>query len=931
MEDVLDGLNPAQRAAVTSQANVLQVLAPPGSGKTKTLTARVAYLISHHVLEPQNIIVCTFTVKAAREMQDRISGFLGQQTASRLMLGTFHSIARRFLAVYGTKIGLHEKFSIADSSDTLGILIRIVKRGKFGIDAKAARSRISSLKSQSILPEQFKVSLKKADQQEIAMIYQDYEDHLALSNLLDFDDLLLRCCHLLRRYPSCVSNIQAVLIDEFQDTNNVQYDLMSLFSQATEKITVVGDPDQSIYGWRNAEILNLKKMQNQFPDTQVAKLEENYRSSGAILLSAQEVIEQDQSRPSKRLMPTHSVGMRPVLRRLPTAAIEAMWILSEIKRTSALTGGLLRWSDYSILLRSAALSRHIESVLGKAGVPYRMVGGHKFFDRLEVKLVLDYIRVIHHPGNSDALARILNVPSRKIGDATIQRMLEQANEQELTLWSVVLGLAQGTLKSSINVSPQSQKGLEAFVNIILTSQRKIREAIEDNWSLSDLLEFVLKKANIEDHLRRSRVEDFDARWANVQELVTQAADVASELRMTAVATEGMSEFNELQLQESSSAVTIEDTLDHFLTNVALSADMQKNTEAEQSTDQVTISTIHAAKGLEWPVVFIPAAYDGSIPHSRAEDHDEERRLLYVAMTRAQSLLYLSCPFEESCKKETKLSPFLSQKPMESYFDKCGADLGPTVSTEIASILRRPQPEQALIEQAMMSIRHLKDDQWPWRAEGSEDDDNYGVGEHGDQSPGRSRFFSDGKRGASINAMSISTSMQQQANYSISSTTFSTSFMKASTAMDTLQKDDQAVVNRIPEKAPNKLPQKRKLGGRDDAGTAKGTLTKYFSGQVSNASKPDERQTKDSMVEVQANMSPAALQDITNKQFSDSQGWSVTSSKTSAVAKPATTFHATSLSQLRQAGTKKTLGMRRSINGWSAQEANTSSASGSSKR
>lgn len=380
--DGMDGLNPAQRAAVTSPSAVLQVLAPPGSGKTKTLTARVAYQIVHDGLNPSNIIVCTFTIKAAREMQNRIQNFLGPDLAGRLILGTFHSIARRLLAIHGKHLGLDQKFGIADASDSKSIVARIIKRKGVTTNPGTARHRISGFKANGVTALQHAASTAKSkkastDTQEIDIIYTEYQEHLETSNLLDYDDLLLKCADLLRSYPRCLENIQAVLIDEFQDTNNVQYDLMMLFAQHKQVISIVGDPDQSIYGWRSAKIENLVRMQAHFPDTHVVNLEENYRSSSCILLAAQELIEQDNNRLQKSLSPTHSAGERPTLRHLCSAANEAEWIVSEIQRAAALTGGLLKWKDFAVLLRSASLSRLIESSLGKVGIPYRMVGGHR--------------------------------------------------------------------------------------------------------------------------------------------------------------------------------------------------------------------------------------------------------------------------------------------------------------------------------------------------------------------------------------------------------------------------------------------------------------------------------------------------------------------------------------------------------------------------
>ncbi|KAF2453959.1 ATP-dependent DNA helicase pcrA, partial [Lineolata rhizophorae] len=707
MNPLLNGLNEAQKAAVASPASVLQVLAPPGSGKTKTLTARVAYLIGPKEIKPSNVIVCTFTVKAAREMKDRIRSLVGDGLEAQLIMGTFHSVARRFLVSYGHHINISKNFGIADSSDSLAILRRIIKRRSLNIEPSVARSRISGLKAKNIRSDEYSRTAKSVEKQEFSMLYEEYEDTLRSSNLLDYDDLLLNCVELLRRHPECVANIEAVLIDEFQDTNKVQFELMSLFAQKKKAITIVGDPDQSIYGFRSAEIRNLHKMKNLYPETTVVILEENYRSSGSILLAAMDIIEQDQSRPAKRLLSTHCIGERPVLRRVPSSAAEAKWITTEIQRCKALTGGdLFQNSDFVILLRSASLSRHIEFAFGKAGVPYRMVGGHRFFDRVEIKILLDYLRVISQPSHNDALVRIINVPARKIGEATVKGLLEEAECEQWTMWNLVLAIAQGRRRPKTKLTAQAERGLESFCNLILTSQAKLAEEDSD---IMALVTHVLKKLSFEKYLRDSYGEDFDSRWANVREIIAQATDLA-----TAVARgedwneDDLPTIDAIDQQPHSSA---QDVLAKFLANVALTTEVEKN-EEDGNADKVTISTIHAAKGLEWPVVFIPGAYEGSIPHSRAEDWDEERRLLYVGMTRAQSLLYLSCPVKNSVEDQTTLSPFVSPSQTQDMFDIKGPLFSFTVAQDLARILRRKCPPESAMLAGRDLVERTEDDYWP---------------------------------------------------------------------------------------------------------------------------------------------------------------------------------------------------------------------------
>jgi ATP-dependent DNA helicase UvrD/PcrA len=726
----LTNLNKSQHAAVSSFADTLAILAGPGSGKTHTLTSRTAWLLAQG-LQPWNVIVATFTVKAAREMKERIGKLIGNGMESKLILGTFHSISRRYLARYGHLIDIRKDFGIADSADSLAIIKRIIKRFDFNIDPKVARSRISGRKARTSVIEEGegrKSAAKSAEAEEFERCYTEYEDALKRSNLLDYDDLLLRCVDLLRKHPSCVSNVEAVLIDEFQDTNLVQFDLMRLFAAHKKRITIVGDPDQSIYGFRAAEIKNYKRMLHQYPDTVTIALEENYRSSGAILLSALNVIEQDGSRVAKSLLPTHTVGTRPVLRKLAGAHKEAEWIVTEIQRIKGLTGDLLDLNDFAILLRSASLSRLIETALGKAGIAYRMVGelfsfsrfvyssltttgGLRFYDRVEIKTILDYLRVISQPDNNDALARIINTPSRRIGESTIKSLLEEADQSKITLWSLVLGIVQGKLTAKTKLKNPTEKNLSSFVNIILTARAKISGPVEERTSTVELINFVLKKTDYEEWLVEHHGDVHKARWENVQELITQATDFQDAISF-GYEDEALPGIDGLEQEEDS------DHLSKFLANVALASEVKKDDDEGSLTCQVTISTIHAAKGLEWPVVFIPATYQGSIPHSRAEDTNEERRLLYVAMTRAKALLYMSYPLKNSQGEETTLSPFLTPPSLAPLLDQKGTSFRSPIVQSIAQILRRNLPSMESISKSSASLPSIEDDLFP--KEGKED-------------------------------------------------------------------------------------------------------------------------------------------------------------------------------------------------------------------
>lgn len=658
-------------------------------------------------------------------MKDRIAKLLGTDTARRLILGTFHSTCRRYLVTYGHLIGLCKGFGIADNSDSAAIIRRIIKRQGLHIDAKKAQSRISSCKSKGLEgPDQqnrkkkghlaHPLEQKQAvEQQEFFTVFEAYQNQLALSNLLDYDDLLLRCVDLLRLHPACVSNVEVVLIDEFQDTNVVQFDLMRLFAGEKKRVTTVGDPDQSIYGWRSAEIKNLERMQQQYPDTLTIHLKDNYRSSGAILLAADEVIQQDVSRPSKPLLPTHCPGTVPVLRRLPSAEIEASWIVSEMQRTIGLTGGLLAYSDFAILLRSASLSRQVESAMGKAGIPYRMVGGQKFFDRLEIKILLDYLRVVSQPNNNDAVSRIINIPPRGLGTSTVKALLEEAETRKVALWTLLRKSTQSATRTKLSKS--AEQGLGSFVNLILTSRNRILDATNP-LSPETILEYIIGKLDFQQYLKKSHGVDHDARWANVEELIAQASEYTVSGLNENQEDDNLPNIEGLEQQQGNAA---DEALAKFLANVALASELQKEEDMEGKEtpqSQVTISTIHAAKGLEWPVVFVLSAYEGCIPHSRAEDTDEERRLLYVAMTRAQALLYISCPLKNSQREETTLSPFLSPKPVGNLLVNQGPTINSNTVNDIARILRRRTPTQARISEASDRLQSMHDNLWPLSGE-----------------------------------------------------------------------------------------------------------------------------------------------------------------------------------------------------------------------
>lgn len=707
----LKSLNKAQCRAVTSQASTVAILAGPGSGKTHTLTSRVVWLIQHAGFRPQDVIVATFTVKAAREMKERIGKALGQEVEKKIVLGTFHSISRRYLATYGKRIGLDSKFGIADDGDSKAIIQRICKRFDLKVEPSYAKSWISKQKAKGSTGAPSQPQKSKGHTQshhsDLSKCAEEYREHLDRANLLDYDDLLVRCTELLRNHPSCVSNVQTVLIDEYQDTNGIQYELMSLFAQRQRRITVVGDPDQSIYGWRSAEVRNLYRLLREYPNTDEISLEENYRSSQSILDVSLQVIQEDKKRYQKVLLPVHAKGTKPVLRSLGSSSAESEWIIMEIRRLIVMFGGMLKYNDVAILLRSASLSRHIESALGKAGIAYRMVGGHKFYERKEIKILIDYLRVVYEPSNNDAVARIISVPRRGIGEATIKSLLEEAETSKLSLWTVLCQHCRGERKASTNIRSNMEQKLNTGLIRVINSLRQRSDEITESSpvTLTDLIEQLISQLRFKQHLEDEYADNHESRWSNVQEFVNLVRDFVRDF--------GSQEVDELPAVQGLEQANDHNILGRFLANVSLASDAQRDGQVEDQSALVTISTIHAAKGLEWPIVMVPSVYNGSIPHSRSEDSDEERRLLYVAMTRAKALLYLSCPLygSQGLSNKVELSHFIS-----SFASKAFAEKGPVINSsvlkEVGKILGRDVVTERVAVKNLPPTFSPEDDAFP---------------------------------------------------------------------------------------------------------------------------------------------------------------------------------------------------------------------------
>ncbi|KAG5634226.1 hypothetical protein H0H81_002799 [Sphagnurus paluster] len=629
---------------------------------------------------------------------------MGKGRTGLLKMGTFHALCARFLRIHAALVGLDVNFTICDSDESKKIISALIKKHKEYIEdnnltlsESGVLSMISKAKAKghttiNVLPDSLaatpggKEKVPKisggplgALQHIMGIIFEEYERTLRRNNSLDFDDLLVYGVRLFAGHKHTVAWCKYVLVDEFQDTNTTQYDLMIALA-IKKHVTVVGDPDQSIYGWRSAEVENLAKMCRDFCGTNQILLEENYRSTASILRASLAIVAQDKTRIQKSLHTSHPAGSTPFLRAFPGEHMEALFIALEIKRLVAHMGGGLRWGDFAILLRFNALSRAIESALQKHGIPSRVLGGHKFFERQEIKNVLAYLQLVDNPNFNPSLVRAANVPSRGIGDKTLQEIAARAEKSGVSQLSIMEGICDGKLP---DMKPSAKRKLTPFVKTI----RTLRDLANKGTSPADLIRKLVDLVEFESHLRKTQ-PDWESRWENVKELITFASEM---------------ETNIIAAQEdvppnTDGDVSKDTPLRLFLQASMLSSEGDNQSE-EENNEKVTISTCHAAKGLEWPVVMVPSVEDGTFPFARSEDVDEERRLLYVACTRAQGLLYLSCAKRRTIAgigKDREVSPFISAVVEDdpALFTETQPMFLSAHRRVICNILNRPLPTDA---------------------------------------------------------------------------------------------------------------------------------------------------------------------------------------------------------------------------------------------
>jgi DNA helicase II / ATP-dependent DNA helicase PcrA len=609
--NLLEGLNPQQKQAVQTTEGPLLIMAGAGSGKTRVLTNRIAYLIQKGV-SPRNILGITFTNKAAKEMRERVAQVV-PINADDIWLSTFHSMCVRILRKHIDRMGYTKAFTILDSSDQLSI-IKKVMMDELNLDIKKFQpsellSGISEAKNSLISPEKYNQKRKEGDYREeiIGKVYEAYQEALQKSQSLDFDDLIMKTVELFQKFPDVLEHYQErfryIHIDEYQDTNHAQYVLVKLLAAKYRNLCVVGDSDQAIYGWRGADIQNILSFEKDYPDATTILLEQNYRSTKTILDAANHVIENNVARKKKKLWTDNLEGTKIHYFQAEDEQEEARHVTETIKKL--VDSGKRKYSDFAVLYRTNAQSRVIEEVFMKSTISYRMVSGTKFYDRMEIKDILAYLRLIVNPNDNFSLARIINVPKRGIGKATIRQIEKYAKKHKKSMFEALYDIEE------IGVNARSINQIIEFRNMI---QDFIR--LQDEMPVTQLLETILERTGYCETLKNLGTNEAENRLENIEEFLSICQHFEEE-------------------NEDNSLIA-------FLTDLALISDIDTVDDEE---DQVLLMTIHGSKGLEYPVVFLIGMEEGVFPHSRSlsepEQMEEERRLCYVGITRAEEELYIT--------------------------------------------------------------------------------------------------------------------------------------------------------------------------------------------------------------------------------------------------------------------------------------------------
>ncbi|MDR1701639.1 MAG: DNA helicase PcrA [Sporomusaceae bacterium] len=615
MNNLLNKLNPAQKEAAMHKEGPLLVMAGAGSGKTRVLTSRIAYLLSEGVA-PYRILAITFTNKAAAEMKERVMSLVGAEYAKDIWLSTFHSFCARFLRTeIENALGYNRNFVIYDTGECQTLIKNCLK--ELNLDEKrfvpnAVLAAISSAKNVLKGAEEAAREADNFYNVKISEIYRLYQQKLRANNALDFDDLLMLSVAVLETDDAVREKYQRkfdyIMIDEYQDTNGAQYKLAKILAERRQNIFVVGDVDQSIYAWRGADIRNILDFEKDYPDAKIIKLEQNYRSTQTILDAANAIIENNRARREKNLWTQNGTGDLIQCYQAVNEQDEANYITDTIFKLNKIYNTL--YGQIAVLYRTNAQSRAIEEGLMKAGIPYAMVGGVKFYERKEIKDILAYMKVIFNPNDTLSLLRIINVPRRGIGQTTVGRLLEYAAQKETPLFDVVSNPAEVE-----GLGKKACVQLEALAELIFNFI-----SCQNDEPIVDLVKKIIAETGYAAALEVENTIEAQARLENLQELLSVAQEVAN-----------LPETGEPQ-----------SSLEKFLTHVSLVADLDS---LEESENRVTLMTLHAAKGLEFPAVFLAGMEEGIFPHARTltneDEIEEERRLCYVGLTRARRSLYLT--------------------------------------------------------------------------------------------------------------------------------------------------------------------------------------------------------------------------------------------------------------------------------------------------
>ena len=635
MEDILKGLNDKQYEAVINTEGACLIIAGAGSGKTKVLTHKIAYLMQEKNVLPWNILAITFTNKAANEMKERIIGLVGD-AAQDIWMGTFHSICVRILRKFIDRIGFDSSFIIFDTSDQRTMIKTCLK--DLRIDDKmftdrAVQSEISNAKNQMLEPEQYSV-LANGDfrKEKIATIYELYQKRLKENNAIDFDDIINYTIKILKENADVLeyyaNKFKYVLVDEYQDTNKAQFTLITLFASVNGNITVVGDSDQSIYAFRGADISNILNFERDFKNAKIIKLEQNYRCTGNILEAANSVIKNNETKYKKKLWTENEKGNLPKVYSAENEYDEGTFIVEQINRLRR--EEYFKYSDFAILYRMNTQSRAIEDILRREDIPYKIIGGLKFYERKEIKDIISYLRLIQNPSDNLSLKRIINEPKRGIGKTSLENIEILANQNSISMYEVIKNADQYGLNRVFINSRE-------FISVIEELRSK-----KENLLISELIKQTLNKTGYTKALEDENTVEAENRIENLEEFLTVAMEFEEES-----ADNGLSEF---------------------LEGITLSSDIDN---MEQTDETVTLMTLHSAKGLEFPVVFLVGMEEGIFPGyksiSEQKELEEERRLCYVGITRAKQYLFLTCSKQRTIFGSTSCNPvsrFLKEIPKE---------------------------------------------------------------------------------------------------------------------------------------------------------------------------------------------------------------------------------------------------------------------------